>query len=86
MYDDSEELVGKWFARNPGKRENIFLATKFGFVGNGVVRNDEEYARQQLDRSLKLLQTDYIDLYYVHRIDPGAPIETTMQTMVKLRE
>lgn len=86
MYGDSEELIGKWFSRNPGKRETIFLATKFAFAGLHSVRNDEEYARQQLERSLRLLQTDFIDLYYVHRVDPAIPIEKTMRMMVRLRE
>ena len=56
-----------------GKRNDIFLATKFGMALNGPlpdgrhVCGDPEYAAASIDRSLKLLQTDHVDLWYLHR-------------------
>ena len=56
-----------------GKRNEIFLATKFGMALNGPlpdgrhVCGDPEYAAASIDRSLKLLQTDHVDLWYLHR-------------------
>ena len=54
-----------------GKRSEIFLATKFGFKtpagGSPTLCATPEYAKQSLEKSLKRLQTDYIDLWYLHR-------------------
>lgn len=66
LYADSEVLVGKWFRRT-GKRDQIFLATKFGFVNTGSLTNlkvdsSGEYAKKACEKSLKDLGTDYIDL------------------------
>ncbi|RFU79638.1 aldo-keto reductase yakc [Trichoderma arundinaceum] len=86
VYGDSEELIGKWFDRNPEKRKDIVLATKFGNRGAGrAPQNDPEYARQCAEESLKRLRTDYIDLYYVHRVNSNTPIETTVAGMVELK-
>ena len=69
----NEELIGRAFA---GKRDQIFLATKFG-VGFGPDRQGI-YRRQpgrrpgpRVEASLKRLNTDAVDLYYVHRMDPN---------------
>ncbi|KAK0646842.1 NADP-dependent oxidoreductase domain-containing protein [Cercophora newfieldiana] len=94
MYADSEDLLGKWFALHPERRSDIFLATKFGLrVGlkeDGtyglLIDSSPEYCRQQCEASLKRLGTDYIDLYYVHRVDGKTPIEKTMAELVKLKE
>ncbi|KAM6476855.1 NADP-dependent oxidoreductase domain-containing protein [Trichoderma sp. SZMC 28011] len=85
VYGDSEELIGKWFDRNPEKRKDIVLATKWGNLGGGKVRNDPEYAKECAETSLKRLRTDYIDLYYVHRVDSNVPIENTVKAMVELK-
>ena len=64
MYRDSEELVGKWFKRT-GKRGEIFLATKFGFIkGDPQFNNDSspEYCKKACAESIRILGTDYIDL------------------------
>ncbi|KAK0447374.1 NADP-dependent oxidoreductase domain-containing protein [Desarmillaria tabescens] len=82
-YFDSEDLIGKWFKRNPEKRDSIFLATKFGFTMQGA-RGDPEYVKQQCYTSLKRLGVDYIDLYYQHRVDPNTPIEKTVEAMAEL--
>lgn len=69
-----------------GLRSNIFLATKFGFDMSSdfhdiAIRNDAEYIKQHLHTSLEHLQTDYIDLYYIHRTDGRIPIEETMEVL-----
>lgn len=68
-----------------GLRSKIFLATKFGYVSHGTlnytIRNDAEWIHQQFQASLERLQTDYVDLYYVHRTDPNVPIEETMEIL-----
>lgn len=91
MYQDSEDLLGRWFKRNPGKRENIFLATKFANyvdpkTGERSVRNEPEYIQQAIDKSLKRLGLPYVDLYYCHRLDANQPIETTVAEMKKLQD
>ncbi|EPE06379.1 aldo-keto reductase putative [Ophiostoma piceae UAMH 11346] len=89
MYADSEDLLGKWFARNPEKRSHIFLATKFGFdVSNPeklVINSSPDYCRSALSKSLARLGVSYVDLYYVHRVDGTTPIEKTMETLVELK-
>jgi aryl-alcohol dehydrogenase-like predicted oxidoreductase len=50
------------------------------------VSNKPEYIRKACESSLKKLQVESIDLYYVHRIDPEVPIETTMKTLVELKK
>ncbi|KAF2094194.1 putative aldo-keto reductase [Rhizodiscina lignyota] len=87
-YTDNEDILGRWFAANPGKRQNIFLATKFGITadekGAYVVRNDPDYIRQACDRSLSRIGIDSIDLYYAHRIRNDTPIEKTVEVMAEL--
>ncbi|KEF63382.1 alcohol dehydrogenase [Exophiala aquamarina CBS 119918] len=89
VYGDTEELVGKWFERNPEKRKDIFLTTKFGIaafdVNSMTIRSDPEYVRSAVESSLKKLKTDYIDLYYCHRVDGKSPIEQTLKAMVELK-
>ena len=84
---DSEELIGKWFKRT-GKREEIFLATKFGGVGNAAqfhFRTDPDYVKEACAKSLKRLGVDAIDLYYAHRLDLQTPIEHTVKAMAELQ-
>ncbi|KAH8153640.1 uncharacterized protein LAJ45_02453 [Morchella importuna] len=84
VYRDSEELLGKWFKRT-GKRDEIFLATKFAFSG-GIegVRGDPEFVKERCESSLKRLGVETIDLLYVHRVDPKVPIEVTIRAMAEL--
>ena len=62
-------------------REKVQLATKFGITskdGKFEVRGDPVYVRAACEASLKRLDVDYIDLYYLHRIDIRLPIEVTV--------
>jgi len=83
----NEELVGRAIK---GKRDKIVLATKFGIVrdpSNPSVRGvngKPDYVRQSCEASLRRLGTDYIDLYYQHRVDPKTPIEDTVGAMAEL--
>lgn len=71
-------------------RKGVCIATKFGFVktndrlAKSVVRGGPEYVRTACEQSLKNLGTDYIDLYYMHRLDPDVPIEDTVGAMSDL--
>jgi len=84
----NEELIGKWF-KQTGRRKEIFLATKFSLYFNPEtksldVRGDPEYVKQACEASLKRLGTDYIDLYYQHRVDVNTRIEDTVGAMAEL--
>ncbi|KAJ7255669.1 NADP-dependent oxidoreductase domain-containing protein [Mycena rebaudengoi] len=83
-YADSEELIGKWFQRT-GKRDSIYLATKFRVVApeERVVNGTPEYARHAVEKSLKRLGVESIDLYYLHRADPTVPIEHSVAAMAE---
>ncbi|KAJ4357493.1 uncharacterized protein N0V89_002069 [Didymosphaeria variabile] len=88
VYADSEDLLKVWFERT-GKRDRIFLATKFGVSiadGKPAIRSDPEYVRQACEKSLKRLGVDRIDLYYCHRVDKVTPIERTVAAMVELKK
>lgn len=82
----NEELVGKAIR---GRRDQVVLATKFGFVshsgaGPGVIDSSPANIRTAVEGSLKRLGTDYIDLYYQHRVDRNTPIEDTVGTLAEL--
>ena len=81
----NEVLVGKAIT---GKRDQVVLATKFGLMSHtGADRpNDSTPAniRIAVEGSLQRLGTDYIDLYYQHRIDPHTPIEEVIGTLAEL--
>jgi aryl-alcohol dehydrogenase-like predicted oxidoreductase len=72
-----------------GRRDQITLATKFG-VSRGEdgswygIKGSADYVKASCDASLKRLGTDYIDLYYQHRVDPDTPIEETVGAMAEL--
>jgi aryl-alcohol dehydrogenase-like predicted oxidoreductase len=83
----NEELLGRAVA---GRRDEVVLATKFGFRPNSddpldrSIDGSPENVRRAIDGSLKRLGTDHIDLYYQHRIDPGTPIEETVGALGEL--
>jgi aryl-alcohol dehydrogenase-like predicted oxidoreductase len=85
----NERLVAKATA---GQRDHYTIATKFGYE---VDENEQltwgingrpDYVRKAAERSLRNLKTDYIDLYYLHRLDPNTPIEDTVGAMSRLVE
>ncbi|KAJ7128721.1 NADP-dependent oxidoreductase domain-containing protein [Mycena epipterygia] len=82
-YMDSEELIGKWFKRT-GKRADIFLSTKFGFMPDLTINGKPEHVREAVEASLAKLGVESIDLYYLHRADSKVPIELTVGAMAEL--
>lgn len=77
-HGQSEEYVGKAIK---GKRHSVILATKFGFAMEEKPNEggaSRRYLMKAVDASLKRLQTDYVDLYYIHFPDPATPIEETL--------
>ena len=83
----NEQLLGRALV---GRRNEVTLATKCGLVRDATdpkkrgVSNKPEYIRQSCEGSLSRLNTDHIDLYYLHRIDPTVPIEESVGTMSQL--
>ncbi|KAK8105196.1 hypothetical protein PG999_008555 [Apiospora kogelbergensis] len=91
LYGDNEQLLNQWFQRT-GKRDQIFLATKFGYVKGDHSKTMQfqfdtsfEYTKKACQASLRALGTDYIDLYYVHQVDNITPIEDTMRALAELQ-
>ena len=78
----NENLLGKAVGKT---RHEVILATKFGFLPNEAGLNGRpEYVKEACDASLSRLGTDYIDLYYLHRIDPQVPLTETVGAMADL--
>ncbi|HUS87478.1 MAG TPA: aldo/keto reductase [Bacteroidales bacterium] len=81
----NEKLVAEALS---GKRKEVILASKFGYLygpdSKMNVRCDPAYVREACHKSLKRLKTDYIDLYYMHRLDKNVPIEDTVGAMSDL--
>jgi aryl-alcohol dehydrogenase-like predicted oxidoreductase len=82
----NEKLVGRAIA---GRRDEVVLATKFGLVRTGEpgyrgFDGSPAYVRKACDASLERLGVDYVDLYYLHRVDPKTPIEATVGAMAEL--
>jgi aryl-alcohol dehydrogenase-like predicted oxidoreductase len=91
----NEELVGRALAG--GNRERAVLATKVGLLADSVrvadpantdrggARNGRpEHVRASIDASLRRLGTDHVDLYQLHRVDPGVPLEETWGAMAEV--
>lgn len=87
----TEEIIGRWFEKNPTKRDEIVLATK---VYGNMHHSGESYPnfsglsakhiKRAVEDSLKRLQTDYIDLYQMHHVDRSAPWDEIWQAMEQL--
>ncbi|MDQ1607344.1 MAG: hypothetical protein QOE16_76 [Microbacteriaceae bacterium] len=82
----NEELLARAFV---GRRDEVFIATKFGTIlhqtdGSRGLDGSPANVRLSVEGSLKRLNTDYIDLYYQHRMDPGTPIEDTVGALSEL--
>jgi len=79
----SEEIVGRAIKKY-SKREDIVLATKVNFKmhdGPGGEGLSRKAIMEQVDASLKRLDTDYVDLYQIHRFDPNTPVDETMEAL-----
>ncbi len=78
----SEELIGKAIR---GQREDLVIATKVGLTLDETKPNSTGLSRKhmiwQLNESLRRLQTDYVDVFYLHRFDPDTPLEESLTTM-----
>jgi len=84
----SEELVGEVWSDTVA-REDVVLATKGAhqFVdGNVVMNNSPDFLRQSVEESLKRLQTDYIDLYYIHFPDESTPKDEAVAALAELKQ
>ncbi|MBV9088323.1 MAG: aldo/keto reductase [Mycobacteriaceae bacterium] len=82
----NEGLVGRALK---GRRDGVVLATKFGQISHtgrkpGTLDSSPANIRAAVEGSLQRLATDYIDLYYQHRVDPETPIEDTVGTLAEL--
>jgi len=83
----NERLIAKAIK---GNRNSYTIATKFGFEIDDneqltwQINGRPDYVKKAAERSLKNLGTDYIDLYYLHRLDPNTPIEETVGAMADL--
>lgn len=84
---ENERLVAKAIK---GNRDKYIIATKFGYEIDDTeqltwqINGKKDYVKKAVERSLKNLGTDYIDLYYLHRLDPNTPIEETVAAMAEL--
>lgn len=81
----SETIIGKWMKAR-GNRDKIIIATKAG--GPTGVKNEIDASRKHLmesvDKSLERLQTDYIDLYYLHYDDEKTPVAETLEAFAEM--
>jgi aryl-alcohol dehydrogenase-like predicted oxidoreductase len=81
----NEELISRAVE---GRRHEYVIASKFGNLrrtdGTPTADGRPEYVKAACERSLRRLQTEYIDLYYIHRVDPSVPIEDTVGAMSEL--
>ena len=86
-YGDSELFLAKALG---ARREQVVIATKFGSDLRGAngpdwnARGSRRYIRKAVERSLKRLDTDYIDLYQLHKPDPNTPLEETLAALTEL--
>jgi aryl-alcohol dehydrogenase-like predicted oxidoreductase len=88
-YGHSEKIIGDYIGRDSARRDRIVIATKFfGNLYNGDP-NGGGASRKAIfascEQSLRRLQTDYIDLYWMHAWDPFTPIEETLSALDDLR-
>jgi len=80
----TEQIVGRWFALEGGRREKVVLATKvYGQMGDWPNSSHLSalHIRQACDGSLKRMQTDHLDLYQMHHVDRNTPWEEIWQAM-----
>jgi aryl-alcohol dehydrogenase-like predicted oxidoreductase len=81
---ESETVIGKWFKKS-GKRDKVIIATKVGMeMGDGKKGLAKSYILEEVEDSLKRLQTDHIDLYQSHQDDANTPLEETLEAYAQL--
>ena len=81
---ESETIIGKWIKKR-GNRKEVIIATKLGSdMGNGKKGLSARYMKEEVEASLKRLQTDYIDLYQSHYDDPEIPVAETISAFNEL--
>ncbi len=82
VYGLSEERIG---VALKGRRDEVLIATKFGSpMGEGKSGGKPDYVQRAIERSLRKLQTDHVDLYQIHRPDPDTPIGETLGALGEL--
>lgn len=82
---ESETIIGKWLKANPAKRDKVLILTKVGSVQDGEVKGlSARWIAEGVERSLKRLQTDRIDLYFAHKPDPETPFAETLEAFDRL--
>lgn len=80
-YGEAEKSLGSWVRRR-GNRDKVVILTKCGNVHpDGEVHIDRQVMREELSTSLGRLQTDYVDIFLLHRDDPKTPISEYMETL-----
>lgn len=85
---ESETIIGKWFKKNPSKRDQNQLFTKVG-LDMGIAGHQglsKRWIMQGVEDSLKRLNTDYIDLYFAHWPDENTPYEETLAAFETLKQ
>ncbi len=91
----SESFIGRWFAKDPARRERVILATKAyssdqGYGATGDWPNTTKLSayniRRSFDASLERLQTDHIDLFQMHHIDRATPFDEIWEAFDVLRQ
>jgi aryl-alcohol dehydrogenase-like predicted oxidoreductase len=86
-YGESETFLGEVLQ---GRRDEVVIATKFGNDLRGALgrdfgaRGSRRYVRRAIERSLRRLRTDHVDLYQLHQPDPATPIEETLAALTEL--
>lgn len=84
----SEQAIGSYFSANPGAKAEFSIATKASITrdaeNNRIFRNDRAHLEAELDKSLKRMGVERVDLFYVHRRDPGMEIEAVTEGLAEM--
>jgi aryl-alcohol dehydrogenase-like predicted oxidoreductase len=80
---ESETIIGNWL-RKSGQRDRVVLATKVGMEIEGEKGLKRAQVEKHVEKSLKRLQTDRIDLYQTHKDDPATPVDETLEALDRL--
>jgi len=85
----SEDVIGSYFQKNPAAKDHFHIATKGSITRNpdgpgNIFNNTKEHLEAELEKSLKRMGVEAVDLYYIHRRDPNIPIEEVTETLASL--